>query len=94
MRDIFISGGFTNDFRAPITRVQKLNTHTEEYDEMPALIKARKFHASIVGGQYLFAFGGQTTGQEFSRSIEMLSLRTCQAWEMLIEDDENVERIY
>ena len=33
------------------------------------------------------------TGGELSRSIEMLSLMACQAWEMLVEDCKNVARI-
>ena len=41
MRDIYISGGFIDDYRKPMTKVQKLNTHIEEYNQIPSLIHAR-----------------------------------------------------
>ena len=93
MRDIYISGGYTDDGGDPLKLMQKYNSHTDEYSEMPFLIEARCNHASIVSGQYLYAFGGRTTGKyELSRSIEMLNLLVCQAWEKLITDDDNVAR--
>ena len=85
---MFITGGFIDNDEEPLTRAQKFSLLTEEYTELPALMEARRDHASIVSGKYLYTFGGKTTGdRKYSRSIEMLNLLACQAWEMLITYD-------
>ena len=87
-RFIYITGGYTDNANDPARKVTLFDTFSLREEEVVELIQARFYHASIVLGDNLFAFGGLINARDYAGSIEVLNLLTRLAWSMLIEHGE------
>ena len=80
--NLFVLGGFNNATDTLLKRVEKLNTSTGEWTELPDMTSPRDIFGCVLHKKKIFCFGGFGN----NKTAEMLDLEAKQpAWKIIAE---------